>query len=171
MSLKVNANDHVLGNTNAPIELIEYADYQCPYCQQAYYILKDIQNELGNDLKFVFRNFPLPNLHPHAIHAAVAAETASAQNRFWEMHDTLFENQKNLDDHHLLQYAEEIGLDINRFEKDFGKDPYFQKVNHDYETGVQNNVQGTPTFFINGDIYEGNWMDSSFITYLKSFIR
>lgn len=171
MSLKVNANDHVLGNANAPIELIEYADYQCPYCRQAYFIIKNIRKELGDDLRFIFRNFPLAELHPHAVHAAIAAETASAQNNFWEMHDIIFENQRYLDDHHLLQYAKEIGLDVNRFEKDFGKDPYFQKVNHDYETGIQNNVDSTPTFFINGKRYEGRWADDSFITYLRSLIK
>lgn len=136
-----------------------------------YYRIKDIQKELGDDLRFVFRHFPLAELHSHAVHAAIAAETAAAQNRFWEMHDILFENQRKLDDYHLTRYAGEIGLDINRFEKDFGKDPYFQKVNHDYETGIQNNVDTTPTFFVNGMVYEGNYMDASFLTYLKSFIR
>lgn len=171
MNLNVNNNDHIQGGSNAPIELIEYADFQCPYCGQAYYILKDIQKQLGDKLKFVFRNFPLPDLHPFAIHAAVAAETAGAQDKFWEMHDILFENQKNLEDFHLIEYAEQIGLDVKRFERDFGKDPYFQKVNRDYESGIHNGVQGTPTFFINGELFDGNWMSPSFAPYLESLIK
>lgn len=171
MSIKVNNNDHILGNTNAPIELVEYADYQCPYCGQAYYILKEVQKQLGDKIKFVFRNFPLPELHPHAIHAAIAAETAGAQGKFWEMHDILFENQKNLEDNHLIEYADRIGLDVKRFERDFGKDPYFQKVNYDYESGIENGVQGTPTFFINGKVYDGNWMSPSFLEDLNSLVK
>lgn len=170
MSLQTDKNDHISGNPNASVELLEYADYQCPYCGQAYYILKEVQEQLGNNLRFVFRNFPIPQLHPYAIHAAIAAEVAGAQGKFWEMHDKLFENQRQLEDQNLMRYAEEIGLDTKRFETDFSKDEYFRKVNHDYETGIQNGVQGTPTFFINGQIFEGNWMDPSFIDYLKSLI-
>lgn len=168
MTLKVTANDHIRGNSNAPVEVIEYADFQCPYSREMYDLLQKARKELGDDhLKIVFRNFPLVHLHPHAVHAAIAAETAGAQGRFWEMHDILFENQSNLDDPHLIQYAKEIGLDVNRFEKDFGKDRYLQKVNHDFETGIQNNVRITPALFINGKRYNGSWWDPLFIGILK----
>jgi len=170
MSLTTNPQDHIKGNPNASIELIEYADYQCPYCGQAYYILEKIQKELGDKLKFVFRNFPIPQLHPYAVHAAIAAEAAGAQGKFWEMHDILFENQKNLDDNHLVEYAGQIGLDIKRFEEDSSNDQYFQKVNTDYEGGIKLGIQGTPTFFINQKMYEGDWSYPSFIAYLKSLL-
>lgn len=171
MNPNKNNKDHVWGNPDGTLELIEYADFQCPYCKQAYRILEEVKKQLGNDLKFVFRNFPLAELHEHAIHAAVVAEIAGAQGKFWEMHDLLFENQKKLDDPYLLQYAEELGLDMKRFEADLEDESFFQKVNHDYQTGIQKGVQGTPTFFINGELFDGNWMDPAFIVYLQSFVK
>jgi len=171
MSSTTNNQEHVWGNPNGPIELIEYADYQCPYCRQAYYMLKEVKKQLGNDLKFVFRNFPIPELHAHAIHAAVVAEIAGAQDKFWEMHDTLFENQKKLDDPYLFKYAEDLGLDMKRFEEDLENESFFRKVNQDYESGIKKGVQGTPTFFINGELFNGNWMDPAFIGYLKTFAK
>ncbi len=171
MSIQINDKDHIQGNPNAPVELIEYADFQCPYCKQAYYILREVKRQLGSNLKFVFRNFPLPELHPYAIHAAIAAETAAKQGKFWEMHNMLFEKQENLQDNHLLQYAKQIGLDVALFEKEFGEDESVQKVKEDYESGIKNGVEGTPTFFINGEKFEGNWMDPQFINYLQTFIK
>jgi len=171
VDLNVNDKDHILGDFNAPIELVEYADYQCPYCKQAYYIIKDIHRELDDQLKFVFRNFPLTDLHTHALKAALAAEAAGSQDKFWEMHDILFENQEYLEDEDILDYANNIGLDIPRFEKDLVKDQYMEKVKKDYSSGIKYDVQGTPTFFINGQLYDGNWASSQFIEYLKSFIE
>ena len=157
MYLEVNKNDHVQGPVNAPIELIEYADYQCPYCKKAYHIVKDIQKKLGDKVKFVFRNFPLTELHPHALHAAIAAEIAASHGKFWEMHDFLFENQNALDDYYLLEYARKLGINAAEFETDFGKDRFYQKVKDDYDSGLENDVQGTPTFFVNGEQFDGNW--------------
>ncbi|MDR0743786.1 MAG: DsbA family protein [Tannerella sp.] len=171
MNLKVNYEDHIRGNAGASLELVEYADFQCPYCRQAYNILKEVEKQLGDDLKIVFRNFPLPELHAHAIHAAVAAEAAGAQGKFWEMHDILFENQRKLEDAHLMEYARQIGLDMKQFEEDLEREVFFRKVEFDYKTGTQQGVEGTPTFFINGELFEGNWMDLSFIDYLRSFIE
>ncbi len=170
MYLEVNKNDHVQGPVNAPIELIEYADYQCPYCRKAYYIVKDIQKKFGNKVKFVFRNFPLTELHPHALHAAIAAEIAASDGKFWEMHDLLFENQNALDDYYLLEYARKLGINAAEFETDFGKDRFYQKVKDDYDSGLENKVEGTPTFFVNGEAFDGNWMTSEFIEYLESLI-
>src|SRR5206468_3906675 len=107
-------HDHIQGSIDAPIALVEYGDYECPFCGQAYPIVKAIQERLGNRLCFAFRNFPLANMHPHAEHAAEAAESAGAQDRFWEMHDLLFENQDALDDESLAQYASTLGLDVQR---------------------------------------------------------
>ena len=170
MNLRLTSKDHVLGSENARIVLVEYADYQCPYCKKAYYTIKEAQEKLGNNLKFVFRNFPLVELHANALKAAVAAEAAAKQNKFWEMHDIIFENQKFLSDNDLINYAEQIGLDMNKFEQDFGKSELLDKVQEDYDSGIMNGVEGTPTFFINGEMYNGNWMSSDFIDDLQSIL-
>lgn len=164
-------NEHFQGPENAPIELIEYGDYQCPYCKKAYNIVKQAQKELGKDLKFIFRNFPLTELHPYAMHAAIAAEVAGSQGKFWEMHDILFENQEFLEDSYLIQYAKIINLDVTTFEQDFSKDEYYEKVKKDFQSGVDLGVQGTPTFFVNGQKYEGNWSSMEFIEDLKSLVK
>lgn len=171
MNLHVTKNDHIWGDPNASIELVEYGDYQCPYCKKAYYILQDAFNQIDNGLKLVFRNFPLSELHANAVHAAIAAEAAGAQGKFWEMNHTIFENQRSLEDFHLMKYAEQIGLDTKRFEKDLSEDIFFQKVDQDYQSGIRLGVEGTPTFFINGELFEGDWMNVSFIHYLQSLVR
>lgn len=168
--LKINNKDHVQGPKNASLELIEYGDYQCPYCGKAYYVIKEVQKELGDQLTFVFRNFPLTELHPYAMHAAMAAEVAAGQDKFWEMHDMLFENQRSLADPALIEYTQQIGLDTTKFEQDFGKDEYFEKINEDYKSSVRCNVQGTPAFFVNGEEFTGNWMEPEFAEYLRSLI-
>ncbi len=165
-----NKNEHVQGAQDARIELLEYGDFECSYCGKAYYIVKKAQKELGTNLKLVFRNFPLTQLHPHALHAALAAEAAGAQGKFWEMHDMLFENQEALEDYNIMNYAKKIGLDIDTFEKDFAKEEFYQKVKNDYDSGVEADAEGTPTFFINGKKYDGNWMTENFINYLKSLV-
>ncbi|MDL2309936.1 DsbA family protein [Parabacteroides sp. OttesenSCG-928-B22] len=168
MSIDVIANDHVLGDLNAPVVLIEYADFQCPYCKRASNVLREAKRIMGDRLTIVFRHFPLQKLHAHAVHAAIASETAGGQGKFWEMHDALFEHQDQLDDRSLVEYAREIGLDVRRFEMRFGEDPYFHKVNRDYESGLQHGVDTTPTFFLNGKKYEGDWMSDRFIDYLQT---
>ncbi|MDL2256185.1 DsbA family protein [Parabacteroides sp. OttesenSCG-928-K15] len=171
MGIDIISSDHVLGNIDAPVVLIEYADFQCPYCKRAYLIIREARKIMGDNLAVVFRNFPLQELHVHAVHAAIAAETAGGQGKFWEMHDILFENQKHLEDFHLTEYARSIGLDVQLFEKEFGEDPYFHKVNRDYESGLHNGVDSTPTFFINGKKYEGNWMSSQFTDHLQEIAK
>src|SRR5688572_14633979 len=114
----VSDKDHIQGNRHAMIELVEYGDYQCPHCGQAYPIIKAIQQKFGSDLKFVFRNFPLSEVHPQARIAAIATEAANMQGRFWEMHDVIFENQKNLFARSLTEYARRIGLVSDQFEDD-----------------------------------------------------
>lgn len=158
------------GEENAPIQLIEYGDYQCSYCKKAYYIIKEAQKELGSNLLFVFRNFPLTDLHPYALKAAAVAETAAFQDKFWEMHDILFENQEELSDPYLLDYARQIGLDMDRLEQDFTDQKYAGKVREDYESGTHYGVDGTPTLFINGSRFNGNWMGEEFIEYMRSLV-
>ncbi|GHT72958.1 hypothetical protein AGMMS50262_03170 [Bacteroidia bacterium] len=167
---KVTQSDHVQGQPNAVITLIEYADYQCPYCRQAHYIVKDLQKRLGDRLQVVFRNYPLQQLHPHAVNAAIAAETAAVQQKFWEMNDMLFDNQRYLDDASLVKYAKEIGIDIEKFKKDFGSQPTIEKVEEDIESGNKAGVEGTPTFFVNGRFFDGNWTNHEFLDYLQSLL-
>jgi protein-disulfide isomerase len=134
----------------APVTLVEYGDYECPYCGQAYVVVKEIERLVGDRMRFVFRNFPLASVHPHAENAAEAAEAAGAQGKFWEMHDCLFENQQALDDIHLMKYAAKVGLDVSRFRRDMAEHRYAPRVRDDFMSGVRSGVNGTPTFFING---------------------
>ena len=167
----VNSQDHIQGNVNAPIELVEYGDYQCPHCGHAYPIVKSIQKKMGNKLKFVFRNFPLAESHPNAVNAAVASEAAAMQNKFWEMHDHLFEFQSRLDDESLVKYAAQLKLNVEQFENDFEKPELIKKVDADFESGVRSGVNGTPSFFINGEKYNGNWEEEPFLNYLASLVK
>jgi protein-disulfide isomerase len=149
------AYDHIQGPINAPIALIEYGDYECPYCGAAYPMIKAIQERLGDGLCFVFRNFPLADSHPHAQRAAEAAEAAGAQGKFWEMHDILYEYQEDLEDENLAEYAAILGLDVDRFTADLLAGTYAERVRKDFRGGVSGGVNGTPTFFINGILYQG----------------
>ena len=151
----IAGRDHIQGPIDAPIALVEYGDYQCPYCGEAYPIVKAVQERLGDRLCFAFRNFPLSNMHPYAEHAAEAAEAAAAQGRFWEMHDTLFENQNALEDDDLKQYADDLGLDAKRLMHEVLNGAHAARIQEDFRGGARNDVNGTPTFFINGERYDG----------------
>lgn len=169
--IKINESDHIQGSPEAPVVLVEYADYQCPYCGQAYSIIKQLQKRFGDKMAFVFRNYPIQELHPFAVHAALAAEAAKLQGKFWEMHDIIFENQRHLDDSSLLKYAKEIGLDIPKFEKDFSSTTTIQKIQKDVQSGNDVTVQGTPAFFINGKFFPGNWTSTEFPDMLEKLIK
>jgi protein-disulfide isomerase len=147
--------DHIQGTIDAPIALVEYGDYECPYCGEAFPIIKAIQERLGDRLCFAFRNFPLVHSHPHAQHAAEAAEAAGAQGRFWEMHDMLYENQDALGEEHLAQYAAALGLDAPRLIAEILDGAHAARVREDFRSGARGGVNGTPTFFINGERYDG----------------
>jgi protein-disulfide isomerase len=147
--------DHIQGSPNAKMLLLEYGDYQCPFCGEAYVIVKEVQERLGDRLCFAFRNFPLTNMHPDAEHAAEAAEAAGAQEKFWEMHDTLFENQDALTDKDIAAYAAELGLDARRLVAEVLSRAHVGRVREDFRSGVRCDVNGTPTFFINGVRYDG----------------
>ena len=159
MTLKprVSALDHRFGNPDAAIELLEYGDYQCPYCGMAFPIVKRMQTAFGNDLKFVFRNFPLTNIHPLATLAAVATEAAGLQGMYWEMHDLVFEHQHFLFKEALMEYAGAIKLNLEKFERDLHNEALLEKVESDFESGLRSGVNGTPTFFVNGEKYLGRW--------------
>ena len=166
----VNSVDHILGNPIAPLELVEYGDYSCPYCGRAYPIVKEIQQQLGSDIKFVFRNFPLSKIHPHAFSAAVATEAAGLQGKFWEMHDIIFENQQALDAEHIFLLADQLGFDMERFKNDIQQKSLIEKVEKDFESGIRSGVNRTPTFFINGIKFDGDWTDNHLLEYLKSIL-
>ncbi|HMA22079.1 MAG TPA: thioredoxin domain-containing protein [Gemmatimonadaceae bacterium] len=157
----VDRDDHSAGPEDAPITLVEYGDFECPYCGQAYPIVKAVQKKLGDRLRFVFRNFPISGSHPHAEHAAEASEAAAAQDHYWEMHDTLFENQTALEHQDLIEYAERIGLDVNEYRIDLESGVYATDVEEDFSSGVRSGVNGTPTFFVNGERFDGDWTDSA----------
>lgn len=142
--------DHLQGSADASVTLVEYGDYECPYCGEAFPIVKAIQGSIGDELRFVFRNFPISTSHPHAEQAAEAAEAAAAQGRFWEMHDHLYENQHNLGDSDLHSYALAIGLDVDVFDKELAEHVHADRAHEDFMSGVRSGVNGTPTFFING---------------------
>jgi protein-disulfide isomerase len=168
----VSAQDHATGPDDAPVTLVEYGDYECPYCGMAHPIVKRAQQKLGSQLRFIFRNFPLAEAHPHARLAAQAAEAAAAQGKFWEMHDMLFENQTALEPDDLVGYAKSIGLDITRFERDLEAGTFAKRVRDDFRNGVRSGVNGTPTFFVNGERYEGSWAnEEAFIGALRKETR
>jgi protein-disulfide isomerase len=142
--------DHVQGPADAPVTLVEYGDYQCPYCGAAHPIVQEVQARMGNRLRFAFRNFPISTSHPRAEQAAEAAEAAAAQGRFWPLHDLIFENQKRLRDRDLRDYAEQVGLDLQRFDAELAEHVHAARVHEDFISGVRSGVNGTPTFFVNG---------------------
>jgi protein-disulfide isomerase len=155
--LPVSERDHSQGPIHAPVTLVEYGDYECPYCGRAYPIVQEVQRRMGERLRFVFRNFPLTQVHPHAQHAAEAAEAAGAQGRFWAMHDTLFEHQRALGADRLVEYAGRVGADIDRFTVEMERRVYQDRVREDFMSGVRSDVNGTPTFFINGVRHDGSY--------------
>lgn len=170
MSLRVaiNSEDHIQGKQGAIIELVEYGDYQCPYCQKAHYEIKKLQKELESDLLFVFRNFPLTSIHEYALNAAIASEVANDFGKFWKMHNLLFENRGKLDDNHLVEYAEIIGLDAESFKDKFSEPKFEKKIESDLEGGLRSGVNGTPSFFINGEKYNGNYLADDILEYIQT---
>jgi protein-disulfide isomerase len=153
----VSERDHVLGPASAAVTLVEYGDYECPFCGAAYPIVKEVLRISGPEVRFAFRNFPLSQVHPHAERAAEAAEAAGAPGKFWQMHDLLYEHQRALDDQHLLTYAARLGLDVRRFAQDLTDRAHAGRVREDFLSGVRSGVNGTPTFFINGVRHDGSY--------------
>jgi protein-disulfide isomerase len=149
--------DHIQGPADAAVTLVEYGDYECPYCGAAYPIIKDVQARMGERLRFVFRNFPISTTHPHAEQAAEAAEAAAVQGRFWQMHDLLYENQRRLSEQDLRGYAETLGLDVERFARELADHTHAERVHEDFMSGVRSGVNGTPTFYVNGTRHDDSY--------------
>jgi protein-disulfide isomerase len=160
LTVPVTERDHSLGPSNAPVTLLEYGDFECPHCGRAHPIVQGIRRYMGEQMRFVYRHFPLVEAHPHAEDAAEAAEAAGAQGRFWEMYDILFRNQHALEDEDLVLYAARIGVDAQRVARELAAGTYARKVRDDFRGGIRSGVNGTPTFFINGYRFDGNWADT-----------
>jgi protein-disulfide isomerase len=156
----VHDTDQQTGNLGSAVTLVEYGDYQCPHCGHAHPLLKRLLSEMGSELRFVFRNFPLQEIHPAAMMAALAAEAAGRQGKFWEMHDLIFEHQQDLHGNSFLKFAGELKLDMQQFAKDWKDPSTMEKVEADFESGIRSGVNGTPTFFVNGEkllSYDGSY--------------
>lgn len=145
----VDEHDHRSGKPSATVTLVEYGDYQCSYCGFAHPLLKKLSRYYSSELLFVFRNFPLQESHPAAMIAAQAAEAAGIQHKFWEMHDLIYEHQDELNENGLVNFAEALDLNIDKFLRDSKSHAVLSKIESDFESGIRSGVNGTPTFFIN----------------------
>lgn len=163
LTVPVHALDHLRGSPDAPVVLVEYGDFECPYCGAAYPVLKKLERDLVDTLAVVFRQFPLVNVHPQAQLAAEAAEAAGAQGKFWRMHDVLFEHQDALAPTDLGRYATALRLDLKRFARDLAGHVFLPKIEDDMAGGLQSGVRGTPTFFINGVLHHGGHDEASLL--------
>jgi formate-nitrite transporter family protein len=164
----VTARDHVAGPQSAPVTLVEYGNFECIHCGRAYPVLKQVQKLLGDNLRFVFRHFPIVGSHPHSLRAAEASEAAGAQEKFWEMHDELFRHQEALEDDRLLHYAKRIGLDAERFARDMAENTFLKQIEADYQRSLfDEHVTGTPTFYINAVRYTGGTDVESLLVAIK----
>jgi protein-disulfide isomerase len=155
--------DHVRGEPGAAL-ILEYGDYECPYSRQAFRAIQRVERDLSSRVRFAFRHFPLTEIHPHALAASAAAEAAARQGRFWEMHELLFHRQKALDEDDLRTYASEIGLDLDRFDQDRADAEVLARIERDVASGEATGVvRGTPTLFVEGDLYQGGYDPAAFI--------
>jgi protein-disulfide isomerase len=157
LSPPVDENDHLRGSPDAPVTLVEYGDFECPYCGMAYPILKKLEQLASDLVRVAFRYFPLTNLHPHAALASEAAESAAAQGKFWEMHDLIFEHQDRLTRADLEIYAGRAGVELDQFRNDLDTHRWASKVRDQFRSGVISGVNGTPTFFVNGRRHDGGY--------------
>jgi protein-disulfide isomerase len=164
----VTDQDHIRGNPDAPITLVEYGDFECPHCGAAHPVVRDLMEHMGENMRFVYRHFPLQESHPHAALAAEAAEAAGAQGKFWQMHDKLFRNQQALEVENLYDYAAQIGLDADQLLQDLKDRRHEPEVNKDFLSGVRSGVNGTPTFYINGLRYDGPVTQAALLNALET---
>jgi protein-disulfide isomerase len=169
--LLVSERDHIRGPASAPVTLLEYGDYQCPYCGEANPIVEEVQRELGAKLRFVFRNFPLAEMHPHAEHAAEIAEAATTHDKFWEMHDLLYTHQDALGDQQLAEYAALLRLPAAEIKRALIQHAYQGRIHEDFMSGVRSGVNGTPTFFINGVRHDGSYDRDNLLTAIATATR
>lgn len=171
LKVPVSPHDHAQGLLNASLTLVQYGDYECPYCGMAYLIVKQVQRHFGAKLRFIFRNFPIPEAHPHALSAAQAAEFAAAHARFWQMHDLLYENQANLGLELYLALAEKLELSATAMQSALEQGSYRQRIEADVLGGERSGVIGTPTYFINGRRHEASYEYDALVTSLNRALQ
>jgi protein-disulfide isomerase len=171
LSLPVTQRDHIRGNVSAGVTLVEYGDYECPYCGMANPVIDAIRREMGDALRFVFRNFPLTEVHPHAEHAAEIAEAAGDDHKFWEMHDILYEHQQQLEDQNLAEYASLLGVPASSVKRALAEHAYLKRIHEDFMSGVRSGVNGTPTFFVNGLRHDGPFDRESLLASIADALR
>lgn len=157
LTVPVTDRDHIEGPASATVTLVEYGDYQCPYCGQAYGVIKETQRRFGDQLRFVFRNFPLQEMHPYAVSAAMTAEFAAQHGQFWPVHDALYENQQRLGEGLYEAIITEVGLDPAALREAMRSDSLLARIQADVDGGEASGVQGTPGFFLNGDMFEDGY--------------
>jgi protein-disulfide isomerase len=167
----VGPEDHTRGLPDAAITLVEYGDFECPYCGEAFGIVRDLQRTFGDSLRYVFRNFPLAQIHPHAEQAAELAEAVAIQGQFWAIHDLLYENQRDLSDSALHRYAAQAGADVEQAFDAIREGGPRRRVERDLESGGRSGVEGTPTFFINGQPYGEPWDYETLAAHLQRLLR
>lgn len=163
----IDRSDHVLGPDDAPLTLLEYGDFQCPHCRSAHFYLKNVLATMGDDMRFAFRHMPLAQVHPLAQPAAEAAEAAGTQGQFWPMHDLIYENQDLLSLALLVRLGQRPGLDMQRFADDMQSHRPLPKVKEDFMSAVRSGAAGTPSFFIDGEPYQGSFDDEALIKALR----
>ncbi len=152
---EIAKDDWIRGRADVPVTLLEYGDFECPYCGMAYPVLEGLLKEDPETVRLVYRHFPITNIHPHALRAAEAAEAAGAQGKFWEMHGMLFTHRDQLEYDDLIDYAAAIGLNNKRFDREMRAETYQKEVKRDFRHGIEDGVNGTPTIFINRLRYDG----------------
>jgi protein-disulfide isomerase len=170
LTTPVGPEDHTIGPQTARVTLVEYGDYECPFCGRAQPVVKQLLGLLTDDVLFAFRHFPLTQVHPHSMDAAIAAEAAGAQGRFWEMHNLLFTNQDRLAPRDLLVLARTLALDLEQFTEDLTQRRYEPRIRRDFLSGIRSGVNGTPTFFINGVRHNGSWSLDSLLDGIRAAI-
>lgn len=165
----IRSTDHMNGKIDAPLQLVEYGDFECSYCAKAYPIIENVKNYFGDELCLVFRHFPLTEIHPYAEMAAESAEFAASQGKFWEMHHLLYENQNRLSQDLLLQLVSSLGLSLEEYDEAMATRTYLSRVRGDFMTGVRNGVNGTPCFFINGHRHNGSYDYEELVAAIEQF--
>jgi len=168
LRVPINARDHISGSPSASVILVEYGDYQCPHCFAALPNVGRVQAHFGERIALVYRHFPLSEVHPHAVVAAETAEFAGDYGRFWEMHEAIFFNQRRLNQSVLFALASTFGLSQMKLRDAIGRRQYVEKINADFMSGVRSGVNGTPTFFINGERHQGTYMAPDLITAINA---
>ena len=171
LAVPVDAVDHMLGPADARVTVVEYGDFECPLCKQAEPVVKLALNRFAGALRFVYRHFPLEEVHPHALLAAEAAEAAGGQGKFWPMHDLLFDNQSHLKPNNLRSYAERLELDLGRYDADTRDELYRQRVREHIDGGLHSGVRATPTFFINGRMHDVSYGIQQLMEGIEAAVR